>query len=50
MPEFIKFTRDNGRTVLEHIAQFILQCGEASASDMLKLRLFPLSLSGPVFT
>jgi hypothetical protein len=27
-----------------------LQCGEASANDALKLRMFPLSLSGTTFT
>jgi len=31
---------------LEHIGQFIIQCGEASTSDIYKLRLFLLSLSG----
>jgi hypothetical protein len=35
---------------LEHVGQFILQCGEASANDAIKLRLFPLSLSGMAFT
>jgi hypothetical protein len=35
---------------LEHVGQFILQCGEASANDALKLRMFPLSLSGTAFT
>uniref|UniRef100_J3MEC9 Uncharacterized protein n=1 Tax=Oryza brachyantha TaxID=4533 RepID=J3MEC9_ORYBR len=38
------------RTTLEHISQFIAQCGEASTSDALKLRLFPLSLSGTAIT
>jgi hypothetical protein len=35
---------------IEHVGQFILQCGEASANDVLKLRMFPLSLSGTAFT
>ena len=35
---------------MEHIGQFIIQCGEASSSDIYKLRLFPLSLSGAAFT
>jgi hypothetical protein len=35
---------------LEHVSQFILQCGEASANDVIKLRMFPLSLSGTSFT
>jgi hypothetical protein len=44
------FTGDDGKTTLEHVGQFILQCGEASANDVLKLRMFPLSLFGIAFT
>src|SRR6185503_1988908 len=50
IPEFVKFTGDDSRTTLEHIGQFIIQCGEASTSDIYKLRLFLLSLSGAAFT
>jgi hypothetical protein len=49
VPEFSKFSGDDGKTTLEHLGQFILQCGEASANDALKLRMFPLSLSGTAF-
>jgi hypothetical protein len=38
------------KTTLEHVGQFILQFCEASANDALKLRIFPLSLSGTTFT
>ena len=48
--EFIKFTGDDSRTTLEHIGQFVIQCGEASTNDIYKLKLFPLSLSGAAFT
>ena len=48
--EFVKFTGDDSRTTLEHIDQFIIQCGEASTNDIYKLRLFPLSLSSAAFT
>ena len=47
---FFKFTGDDNITTLEHISQFIIQCGEASTNDIYKLRLFPLSLSGAAFT
>jgi hypothetical protein len=47
---FFKFSGKDGKTTLEHIGQFILQCGEASANDALKLRIFSLSLSGTAFT
>jgi hypothetical protein len=50
VPEFSKFSGDDGKTTLEHVGQFILQCGEASANDALKLRMFPLSLSDTDFT
>ena len=47
---FFKFTGDDNRTTLEHIRQFIIQCGEASTNDIYNLWLFSLSLSGAVFT
>jgi hypothetical protein len=50
VPGFTKFSGEDGKTTLEHVGQFILQCGEASANDTLKLRMFPLSLSGTDFT
>jgi hypothetical protein len=48
--EFAKFSGEDGKTTLEHVGQFILQCSEASSNDALKLRMFPLSLSGTAFT
>ena len=48
--KFVKFTGNDSRTTLEHIGQFIIQCGEASTNDIYKLRLFPLSLSGAALT
>jgi hypothetical protein len=50
VPEFSKFSGEDGKTILEHVGQFILQCGEASANNTLKLTMFPLSLSGTAFT
>jgi hypothetical protein len=50
VPEFSKFSGEDGKTTLDHVGQFILQCDEASANDMLKLRMFTLSLSGTAFT
>jgi hypothetical protein len=41
---------EDGKSTLEYIGQFILQCGEASANDALKLKMFHLSLSGTAFT
>jgi hypothetical protein len=50
VPEFAKFSEEDGKTILEYVGQFILQCGVTSANDALKLRMFPLSLSGTAFT
>jgi hypothetical protein len=50
VPEFSKFSGEDGKTTLDHVGQFILQCDEASANDMLKLRMFPLSLPDTAFT
>jgi hypothetical protein len=44
------FSGEDGKTTLEHVGQFILQYGEASANNTLKLRMFPLSLFGTAFT
>jgi hypothetical protein len=50
IPKFAKFTGNGSRTKLEHIDQFIIQCGEVSSYDIFKPRLFPLSLSSVAFT
>jgi hypothetical protein len=42
--EFSKFSGEDGKTILEHVVQFILQCGKASANNTSKLRMFPLYL------
>jgi hypothetical protein len=40
VPEFAKFSGEDDKSTLEHVGQFILQCGEASANATLKLRMF----------
>nr|AAS55763.3 hypothetical protein [Oryza sativa Japonica Group] len=45
VPNFTKFTGENAMTTIEHIGRFIDQCGKAGSDDLLKLKLFPLSLS-----
>nr|AAX92901.1 retrotransposon protein, putative, Ty3-gypsy sub-class [Oryza sativa Japonica Group]ABA92693.1 retrotransposon protein, putative, Ty3-gypsy subclass [Oryza sativa Japonica Group] len=45
VPNFTKFTGEDARITMEHIGQFIEQCGKADSDDLLKLKLFPLSLS-----
>jgi hypothetical protein len=46
---FSKFSGEDGKTTLEHVGRFILQCVKASINDVLKLRMFPLSLSSTAF-
>jgi hypothetical protein len=46
----LKFSGEDGKTTLEHVGQFILQCGEGSAKYTLKVKMFPLSLSDIAFT
>ena len=48
--ELTKFSEEDGKTILEHVGQFILQYGEASTNDALKLRMFPLLWSDTAFT
>jgi hypothetical protein len=50
IPEFTKFSGNDGRSTLEHIGQFTIQCGATASNDNCKMRLFPLSLSGAAFT
>ena len=50
IPEFTKFNGDDSRTTWEHISQYVLQLGEASFNDALRVRLFSLSLTGTTFS
>jgi hypothetical protein len=50
IPEFSKFSGEDGKITLELVGEFILQCGESSANDALKLRMFSLSLPSTTFT
>ena len=50
IPDFVKFTGEDGRSTFEHVGQFLAQCSEVGTSDVFRLKLFPLSLSGTAFT
>jgi hypothetical protein len=45
-----KFSGQGDISTIEHINRFLAQCGEASAEEALKVRLFSLSLTGSAFT
>jgi hypothetical protein len=49
MPDFAKFNRDDSKTTYEHIGQFLVQINGVGMTDVHRVRLFPLSLSGTAF-
>ena len=50
LPEFAKFTSQDGTSTIEHASRYLTQLGEASVEDAHRVRFFSLSLSGPAFT
>jgi hypothetical protein len=48
--EFTKFSGQDDTSTVEHIAQYLMQLGEALADEAFRVRYFPLSLTGPAFT
>jgi hypothetical protein len=49
VPEFARFIEEDSRTTYEHIGQFLMQVSDYGITDVHKIRLFPLSLSGTAF-
>jgi hypothetical protein len=49
VPEFARFTGEGSRTTYKHIIQFLAQVSHYGITDVHKIRLFPLSLSGTTF-
>jgi hypothetical protein len=50
IPEFAKFSGDQGKSTREHIGPFIAQLGELADTEAFWVRLFSLSLTGTAFT
>ena len=50
LPDFTKFSGQGKESTVEHINRFIMQCGEATNQDALRVRVFSMSLSGSAFT
>lgn len=46
IPDFVKFNGEGAKTTWEHVSQYLAQLGEAGSLNELKVRLFPLSLTG----
>jgi hypothetical protein len=49
MPDFTKFSGHGEVSMMEHVNRFLLQLGEAGNQDVLRVRLFFLSLSVSAF-
>jgi hypothetical protein len=49
IPEFSKFSGENGRSTHEHIGKFLAHLGELADGEALRVRLFSLSLTGTAF-
>jgi hypothetical protein len=49
IPDFFKFTEEDSKTTYEHIGQFLAQVSNYGITDVHKIRLFPLPLSGMAF-
>jgi hypothetical protein len=49
VPDLAKFTGDDAKTTYGHIGQFLAQVNDVGITDMHKIRMFPLSLSGEAF-
>jgi hypothetical protein len=48
--KFTKFSGQDDTSIVEHIARYLMQLGEASADEAFRVRYFPLLLTGPTFT
>jgi hypothetical protein len=49
IPEFSKFSGDQGKSTHEHVGQFLAQLGELADTEAFRVRLFLLSLIGTAF-
>ena len=50
VPEFSKFSGNDSTSTVEHFSRFTAQLGVAAAAEHMKVWLFDLSLTGPVFS
>ncbi|WVZ93616.1 hypothetical protein U9M48_039581 [Paspalum notatum var. saurae] len=49
IPDFTKFSGNDGASTVEHVSRYLAQQGIASRAEHMKIRLFSLSLTGPAF-
>jgi hypothetical protein len=49
LPDLAKFMGDDAKTMYEHIGQFLAQVNDVGITNVHKIRMFPLSLTGQAF-
>jgi hypothetical protein len=49
VPDLAKFTGDDAKTTYEHIGQFLAQVNDVGITDVHKIRMFLISLTGAAF-
>jgi len=49
IPDFSKFSGNEGASTIEHVSRYLAQHGIAFRAEHMKIRLFSLSLAGPAF-
>jgi hypothetical protein len=49
VPDLAKFTGDDAKITYEHIGKFFAQVNDVGITDVHKIRMFPLSLTGAAF-
>jgi hypothetical protein len=49
VPDLAKFMGDDAKTTYEHVGQFPTQVNDVGITDMHKMRMFPVSLTGVAF-
>jgi hypothetical protein len=49
VPDLAKFMGDDAKTTNEHIGLFLAQVNDVGITDVQKIRMFPLSLTGAAF-
>ncbi|XP_050908612.1 uncharacterized protein LOC127122291 [Lathyrus oleraceus] len=50
VPKFTKFSRDTTESTVEHVARYLIEAGEISNNENLRIKYFPSSLTMNAFT
>ncbi|XP_050875838.1 uncharacterized protein LOC127079497 [Lathyrus oleraceus] len=50
IPKFIKFSGDTTESIVEHVARYLIEAGDMSNNESLRVKFFPSSLTKNAFT